>query len=177
MVGCEGIALLQYGTSPERIAQKLSAMMGLKIGKEYLACYENRQKEKKEALEAFYKTPLETTGIIADSGVIDIKEQAKIRVKIANGEKLSFEDLNFFDLKSLQKILQKVTGETVVKALKSADSSFQGKIFSLLSERLCVVVKEQMEFTGPVKLADVKNAQVVFVEAAEQLIASKAIQI
>ena len=149
--------------------------MGLEIGREYLAHYEKLQKEKKEALKAFYKTPLETSETIADG--VDTEDHRKIRAKIESGEKLSFEDLNFFDLKSLQKVLQKLTGETVVIALKNADSSFQDKIFSLLSERLTAVVKEKMEFAGPVKLSDVKNAQLVFVEAAEQLIASKEIQI
>ncbi|MDR1956979.1 MAG: flagellar motor switch protein FliG [Treponema sp.] len=70
-----------------------------------------------------------------------------------------FEDIVMIDDKSIQKILREVDSGELAKALKSVDAEVQDKIFRNMSKRAAGMLKEDMEYMGPVRLKDVEEAQ------------------
>ncbi|MDR2177829.1 MAG: flagellar motor switch protein FliG [Treponema sp.] len=70
-----------------------------------------------------------------------------------------FEDIVMLDDKSIQKVLREVDSQELSKALKSVDTEVQDKIFRNMSKRAASMLKEDMEYMGPVRLKDVEEAQ------------------
>jgi flagellar motor switch protein FliG len=70
-----------------------------------------------------------------------------------------FEDIVMLDDRSIQKVLREVDQQELSKALKSVDAEVQDKIFKNMSKRAAQMLKEDMEFMGPVRLKDVEEAQ------------------
>ena len=54
-------------------------------------------------------------------------------------------------------------------ALKGANEQVQNAIFNNLSKRLVVIIKEDMEFMGPVRMKDVEEAQQKIVNIIRKL--------
>ena len=80
-----------------------------------------------------------------------------------------FEDIITIDDKGIQRILREVDKKELVLALKMADDKVKEKIFKNMSERAALVVTEELEFMGPVKLKDVEAAQLSIVEVIKDL--------
>jgi len=55
--------------------------------------------------------------------------------------------------------MREVDSQELAKALKSVDTEVQDKIFRNMSKRAAGMLKEDMEFMGPVRLKDVEEAQ------------------
>jgi len=70
-----------------------------------------------------------------------------------------FEDIVMLDDKAIQKVMREVDSQELAKALKSVDSEVQDKIFKNMSKRAAGMLKEDMEYMGPVRLKDVEEAQ------------------
>jgi flagellar motor switch protein FliG len=70
-----------------------------------------------------------------------------------------FEDIVMLDDRSIQKVMREVDQQELSKALKSVDAEVQEKIFKNMSKRAAQMLKEDMEFMGPVRLKDVEEAQ------------------
>ncbi|GMO44105.1 MAG: flagellar motor switch protein FliG [Termitinemataceae bacterium] len=70
-----------------------------------------------------------------------------------------FEDIVMLDDRSIQKVMREVDTQELSKALKSVDAEVQDKIFRNMSKRAAQMLKEDMEFMGPVRLKDVEEAQ------------------
>lgn len=70
-----------------------------------------------------------------------------------------FEDILLLDDRAIQRVLRDVENNELALALKSANDQVQNAIFNNLSKRLAVMIKEDMEFMGPVKMKDVEEAQ------------------
>jgi flagellar motor switch protein FliG len=70
-----------------------------------------------------------------------------------------FEDIVMLDDRSIQKVLRDVDQQELSKALKSVDAEVQDKIFRNMSKRAAQMLKEDMEFMGPVRLKDVEESQ------------------
>ena len=70
-----------------------------------------------------------------------------------------FEDVVLLDDRSIQKVLREVDGQEIAKALKGVDSEVQEKIYKNMSKRAATMLKEDMEFMGPVRIKDVEEAQ------------------
>ncbi|HDI52179.1 flagellar motor switch protein FliG [candidate division KSB1 bacterium] len=70
-----------------------------------------------------------------------------------------FDDLVLVDDRSMQKILKEVDTKELSLALKGASDSVKEKIFSNMSERAATMLKEELEYIGPVRVKDVEEAQ------------------
>ena len=70
-----------------------------------------------------------------------------------------FEDIVMLDDRSIQKVMREVDTQELSKALKSVDTEVQDKIFRNMSKRAAQMLKEDMEFMGPIRLKDVEEAQ------------------
>lgn len=80
-----------------------------------------------------------------------------------------FEDIIMIDDKGIQRILREVDKRDLAMALKVADEKIQTKIFKNMSERAAEVIREELEFMGPVKLKDVEAAQMRIVDVIKVL--------
>ena len=70
-----------------------------------------------------------------------------------------FEDILLLDSRAIQRVLRDVDNSDLAIALKSANEEVQNAIFDNLSKRLAAMIKEDMEFMGPVRMKDVEEAQ------------------
>jgi flagellar motor switch protein FliG len=80
-----------------------------------------------------------------------------------------FDDLILLDDRSIQRLLKEVETKDLSIALKAASDEVKNKLFANVSERVAVMVKEEMEFMGPTRLSDVEAAQSRIVEAVRRL--------
>ena len=81
----------------------------------------------------------------------------------------TFEDLVNVDERGLQQLVQAVEQKDLVLSLKAASEEVVAKIFKSMSERTAGVIKQEIEFLGPVRLRDVEEAQRRVVGAAREL--------
>lgn len=82
----------------------------------------------------------------------DLAEEIKKRMFV-------FEDIVLLDDRSIQKVLREVDTQELAKALKAVETDVQEKIFRNISKRAQALIKEDMEFMGPIRLKDVEEAQ------------------
>ncbi|MDD6402022.1 MAG: flagellar motor switch protein FliG [Lachnospiraceae bacterium] len=80
-----------------------------------------------------------------------------------------FEDILLLDNRSIQTVLREIDNNELAVALKNANEDVQKLIFDNLSSRLAAMIKEDMEFMGPVKLKDVEEAQQKIVNIIRKL--------
>ena len=80
-----------------------------------------------------------------------------------------FEDILLLDDRAIQRVLRDVATDDLTIALKSANEQVQAAIFNNMSKRLAVMVKEDMEFMGPVRMKDVEEAQQKIVNVIRKL--------
>ena len=66
-------------------------------------------------------------------------------------------------------MLRDVDNNDMALALKSANEQVQASIFNNMSKRLAVMIKEDMEFMGPVRMKDVEEAQQKIVNIIRKL--------
>jgi flagellar motor switch protein FliG len=80
-----------------------------------------------------------------------------------------FEDILLLDDRAIQRVLRDVDNGDLSLALKSANEQVQNAIFNNLSKRLATMIKEDMEFMGPVRMKDVEEAQQKIVNIIRKL--------
>lgn len=71
----------------------------------------------------------------------------------------TFDDLIYVDDAGIQKALREIDSKDLALALKSATDEVKDKIFKNMSERAREMLKEEIEFMGPVRLKNVEEAQ------------------
>ncbi len=80
-----------------------------------------------------------------------------------------FEDILLLDDRAIQRVLRDVENSDLAVSLKSANEQVQAAIFNNLSSRLASMIKEDMEFMGPVRMKDVEEAQQKIVNIIRKL--------
>ncbi len=80
-----------------------------------------------------------------------------------------FEDILMLDDRSIQRVLRDVENNELAVALKNANEDVRNAIFSNLSTRLADMIREDMEYMGPVRVKDVEEAQQKIVNIIRKL--------
>ncbi len=80
-----------------------------------------------------------------------------------------FEDIILLDDRSVQRLLKEVETKDLAISLKAASEEIKRKIFTNVSERVTAMIKEEMEFLGPMRLSDVEASQQKIVESIRHL--------
>ncbi len=70
-----------------------------------------------------------------------------------------FEDIKSLDDKTVQRILREVNTKDLALALKGTKQEVREKIFSNMSERAQQMLRDDMEYLGPVRAKDVQEVQ------------------
>ena len=93
-----------------------------------------------------------------------IMETLEIRKKM-----FVFEDILSLDNRAIQRVLRDVDNHDLALALKGATEEVQNVILNNLSTRLASMIKEDMEYMGPVRMKDVEDAQQKIVNIIRKL--------
>ena len=80
-----------------------------------------------------------------------------------------FDSLMQLDDKGFQRLVREVAQENLLTALKGVDDVLAERFFNNMSERAAEILREDMDASGPVKLADVEAAQKEIVRTAKKL--------
>lgn len=80
-----------------------------------------------------------------------------------------FEDIMLLDDRAVQLVMRQVDTHDVALALKTASEDVAEKIFKNMSKRAGEMLKEDIEFMGPVRLREVEEAQQRIVTVIRQL--------
>ena len=80
-----------------------------------------------------------------------------------------FEDILLLDDRAIQRVLRDVENSDLAISLKGANEQVQNAIFNNLSKRLAAMIKEDMDFMGPVRMKDVEEAQQKIVNIIRKL--------
>ena len=81
-----------------------------------------------------------------------------------------FEDILTLDNRSIQTVLrQEIDNRELAIALKGSSEEVQDVIFQNLSKRLAAMIREDMEYMGPVRKSDVEEAQQKIVNIIRRL--------
>ncbi|GAB1427969.1 hypothetical protein MASR2M17_13970 [Aminivibrio sp.] len=70
-----------------------------------------------------------------------------------------FEDISKMDDRSLQRVLREVEMKELSLALKGATEELREKFFKNMSKRAAEMLREDMEYMGPVRVRDVEESQ------------------
>jgi flagellar motor switch protein FliG len=84
-------------------------------------------------------------------------------------EMFVFDDLDDLDEKNLGILLRNIENEVLVIALKGADEKLRNKMFGCMSSRAADTIRDEMEERGPMRLADVQDAQKEVLAIARRL--------
>lgn len=80
-----------------------------------------------------------------------------------------FDDILLVNDKGIQGVLKEVETSDLVLALRTATDELKEKIFSNMSDRAVQMIREEMEYMGPVRLSDVEMAQQKIVDVVRRL--------
>jgi flagellar motor switch protein FliG len=80
-----------------------------------------------------------------------------------------FEDILLLDDRAIQRVLRDVDNNDLAIACKGSTEEVQNAIFNNMSKRLAEMIKEDMEFMGPVRMKDVEEAQQKIVNIIRKL--------
>lgn len=80
-----------------------------------------------------------------------------------------FEDIILLSDRAVQVVLRQVDTHDIALALKTASEDVADKIFRNMSKRAAQMLKEDMEYMGPVRLREVEDAQQRIVNVIRQL--------
>lgn len=80
-----------------------------------------------------------------------------------------FEDIITLDSVSVQRFIREVENNELAVALKGSTEEVKDMIFANMSKRMAEMIKEDMEFMGPIRLRDVEEAQQKIVNIIRKL--------
>ncbi len=80
-----------------------------------------------------------------------------------------FDDILLIDDTGITEILKRVDKKILTTALKGTSEELRNQFFRNMSSRAVELMKEEMEFMGPIKLKDVEKSQHEIVEIVRQL--------
>ena len=80
-----------------------------------------------------------------------------------------FEDIVTLDDSAIQRVLRDIDTKDLALALKGVDTDVSDRIYRNVSKRGAEMLKEEIEYMGPVRLRDVEEAQQRIVAVIRQL--------
>jgi flagellar motor switch protein FliG len=80
-----------------------------------------------------------------------------------------FEDILHLGDREVQRVLKDVDSRDLAVALKLSSEEVKSKIFGNLSQRAAEMLKDELEFLGPVRLKSVEDSQKRIVDAVRRL--------
>jgi len=80
-----------------------------------------------------------------------------------------FEDMVHLSSSAIQAILKEVDSKNLAMALKASSDDLKELIYKNMSDRASKMLKEELDYLGPVRVKDVEDAQKIILEVARRL--------
>jgi flagellar motor switch protein FliG len=80
-----------------------------------------------------------------------------------------FDDIANLTDREIQMVLREVDSKELAMALKGANDRLKDRFVSNMSDRVAGMLKEDIEFMGPVRMSDVEDVQLRIVQTIRQL--------
>ncbi len=80
-----------------------------------------------------------------------------------------FEDINTLPESAVQSIVKNIESNTMALAMKATSEGLKEKIFRNMSDRAADMLKDELQYLGPVRVRDVENAQKEILDVVRQL--------
>ena len=80
-----------------------------------------------------------------------------------------FEDLLTLSDESIQKIIKEVDSKTLALSLKATTTELQEKIYNNMSDRAAGMLRDEIEYLGPVRVREVEETQATILEVVRRL--------
>lgn len=106
---------------------------------------------------------------LEDNLMEQIEEESEDLAEEIRKLMFKFEDLLGVDDSAIVSILKEISTDDLKLALKAASEELKEKFFNSMSERAGLMLKEDLETMGPVKLKDVEMAQQNIIKVAKRL--------
>ena len=113
---------------------------------------------------------LNRTGRSTEKAVLERLDAAD--PELAEGvrnQMFTFDDIAILTDREVQLILREVDAKDLAVALRASGPEMQNKIFSNVSERVGEMMREEMDFSGPIRLSDVEEVQLRVVQTVRRL--------
>jgi len=150
-------------TSPDVIAEVEKAL------ESRLSTIVSQKFEKAGGIEAVAEM-LNLTDRSTEKGILEaLEDEDPDLVESIRRLMFVFEDIMLVNDKGIQNVLKEVENETLALALKTASNELKDKIFKNMSERAVTLIKEDMQYMGPVRVSDVEAAQQKIVDVVRRL--------
>lgn len=99
----------------------------------------------------------------------DLSSSDKELADMIQDKLMPFEKLAYLDSKSLQLLLKEINSDDMVMALKGANDHIRNTFMKNMSSKAAEILKDDLDSKGPVKLANVIEAQKKIVQLAKKL--------
>jgi hypothetical protein len=76
---------------------------------------------------------------------------------------VNFDLILKLDDRSMEKVMREVDSQELAMALKGESEAIHEKVFRNMSKRAAQMLKEDMEYMGPIRIQDVKEAQKIII--------------
>jgi len=113
---------------------------------------------------------LNSTGRSTEKAVLErLDAQDPELAEDVRNQMFVFDDIANLTDREIQLILREVDSKDLSTALKGASDEMKDRIFGNVSERVGAMMKEEMDFSGPVRMSDVEEVQLRIVQTVRQL--------
>ena len=113
---------------------------------------------------------LNRTGRSTEKAVLErLDAQDPELAEDVRNQMFTFDDIANLTDREIQMILREVDTKDLSVALKGSSQELQDRIFTNMSERVGTMLKEEMDFSGPVRMSDVEDVQLRVVQTVRQL--------
>lgn len=116
---------------------------------------------------------LDGLGSAASSALLlkseELFKQNPVLAKTAERYAFTFDDFDHLSDRDMQIILRELDMQLIAKALKGANTAVQEKVFVNMTHRAAEMLKEDMDFMGPVRRCDVEQARSKILDIVRRL--------
>ena len=113
---------------------------------------------------------LNSTGRSTEKEVLErLDEQDPELAEEVRNQMFVFDDIAKLTDREIQMILKEVDSRDLAVALKGGSEKLQERIFGNVSEEVGTKIKEEMQYSGPVRMSDVEEVQLRIVQTVRQL--------
>jgi flagellar motor switch protein FliG len=134
-----------------------------------MASVVNQKFEKSGGIERVAEV-LNLTDRSTEKGILEsLEEETPELVEQIRRLMFVFEDIMLVDDRGVQQVLKEIDTRELALALKTASEELKEKIFRNMSERAATMLREEMEYMGPVRLKEVEAAQQKIADTVRKL--------
>jgi len=113
---------------------------------------------------------LNSTSRSAEKNILDnLKERDADLYDEITSLMFLFEDIIMLPEIAIQNIVKNIDSSTMALALKATSEDLKERIFRNMSERAADMLKDELQYLGPVRVRDVENAQKQILDVVRQL--------